>query len=105
MANEQLGESTRVDTSDGKYTYIMRKDGTSHALRYGKPWITSLTNIPGCNMTSSLAHDLDEARQEIAKLKAANSDLAARQELLRQEFAGWRFWSAKELAGREPVAR
>lgn len=69
MANEQIGERIRVDTDGRKYTFIMREDGSTHALRNGKPWLENIGSLAGGGLIFSLASDLDEARTEIARLR------------------------------------
>ncbi len=58
-----------VNVDNGKYTFAQRYDGSTYALRYGKPWIERYTDIPGVNMVHCMAHELEEARNEIAALK------------------------------------
>lgn len=59
----------KVDCGGGKYTYCQRKDGSAYALRYGKPWIESFSNIPGSNMIFWLAVELDNARAKLVALE------------------------------------
>lgn len=62
---------TRIDTCEGKYTVILRSDGTSTALRYGEAWPA----YEGCavldNLTTALARDLDDARRKLEEAHAA----------------------------------
>ncbi len=65
-----MTDRLRVTTSDGKYTYLIREDGSTAALRYGEPWIESTALITGNGMTMALAHDLDAEREKTRALTA-----------------------------------
>lgn len=58
--------TVRVD--NGKYTFIQPEgDYRPHILRYGEPWVVV---EQGGNAVLALMYALDEARSEIARLKA-----------------------------------
>lgn len=67
----------RVDVYDGKYTVILRSDGTSTALRHGEAWPAFAGQTQLDNLTTALARDLIEARDMVVKLTAMNADLRA----------------------------
>ena len=67
--NEGPDERLRVNVDGGKYTYIMRENGSTYALRNGLPWIDSFTHIPGSGMILALAGELDDTRMELARLQ------------------------------------
>lgn len=58
-----------IHVDDGKYTVVLRNDGSSTALRYGAPWpaFEGINQLD--NLTVALARDLQSAREEIAHLK------------------------------------
>lgn len=57
----------RVDVDGGKYTIVQSENGSARVLRYGVVWLESLPT--GANCWLSMAYELDELRQELAKLK------------------------------------
>jgi hypothetical protein len=57
---------TRIDVASGKYTVVLRDDGTSTALRYGEPWPAFAGQNQLGNLTTALARDLQEAREKLA---------------------------------------
>lgn len=56
-----------VVVDGGKYTVVIPANGGLHALRYGEPW----RDLTGDNLVFNLAWELNEARAEIAALKAS----------------------------------
>ncbi len=56
----------RIKTSDGKYEVVQPHEGGAYANRYDNERWRDLT---GDNLILALAYDLEEAREEIAKMK------------------------------------
>lgn len=65
MSNTMEPERIRISSEDGKYTYVMRGDGSTYALRYGEPWIDSCTCIDGHGMWLSFICELEDARKKM----------------------------------------
>ncbi len=61
----------RIDVADGKYTVVLRDDGTSTALRYGEAWPAFAGVNQLDNLTCDLARDLQTARSALAEAHAA----------------------------------
>lgn len=60
-----------VTTEDGKYRFFMRHDGSLGAERHNQPWIDSRDlQVPGINMFSALAMELETARAKLAVYEA-----------------------------------
>lgn len=64
----------RVEVDGGKYTVILRNDGTTGALRYGQPWPAYRGEHDLNNLECALARDLINER---AKTVALEEQLAA----------------------------
>ena len=54
----------KVTVSEGKYTFVQRKDGSCYALRHGEPWREDIYD----GMTLAMAYRIEELE---AKLKEA----------------------------------
>lgn len=67
----------RLDVDEGKYTLVVPFDGRAFALRYGQPWL-SADEMLGSNMILSMAYELEELRDKIARLQAEVERLRAR---------------------------
>lgn len=52
----------RITVGDGKYTVILRSNGTSTALRYGEPWPAYKDVLSLDNLTVALARELIELK-------------------------------------------
>lgn len=52
----------RINTCEGKYTAVLRADGSSTALRYGQEWPAYAGVHQLDNLTVALARDLQAAR-------------------------------------------
>lgn len=65
--------AVKVTTNDGEYTVLIpEKPGEAlRALRYGKPW----RDCCGDNLILSLASELDDMREEIARLTREKDEL------------------------------
>ena len=61
----------RIDTCEGKYTVVLRADGTSTALRYREAWPAFDGVHQLDNLTVALARDLQAARVQLAEARAA----------------------------------
>ena len=53
----------KVTVSDGKYTFIQRKDGSCAALRYGEPWRDDIFD----GLMLGMAHRIEELEAKLAK--------------------------------------
>jgi hypothetical protein len=53
----------KVTVSDGKYTFIQRKDGSCAALRYGEPWRDDIFD----GLMLGMAHRIDELEAKLAE--------------------------------------
>ena len=62
-----MDEDIRLDLCDGKYTYVLTKDGRQFALRYGEPW----QDLVGDKFVLALATELHELREKL-KLHETN---------------------------------
>ena len=60
-----------IPCANGKYTVVLRDDGTSTALRYGEPWPAYEGQTTISNLAFALACDLRDAREEIKRLGGA----------------------------------
>ena len=58
----------RLDIDDGKYTFIQKKDGSSCVLRYGEPWLDTLS--AGANCWLAMAYEIEELRERVEELEA-----------------------------------
>lgn len=58
-----------VDVAEGKYTVILRSNGSSDALRYGEPW-PAYAHGSINNLEAALARDLIAARAELTRRDA-----------------------------------
>lgn len=63
---QPMSKPTHISVADGKYTVVI-DGGKLSALRNGETW----RDLTGDKFVYCLAYELDEARQEIARLKAA----------------------------------
>lgn len=59
----------KIDLHDGKYTIIneLENGGGLRALRYGEEW----RNLEGDNLVLSLFQELEEAKEEVERLREA----------------------------------
>lgn len=62
---------THVAVDGGKYTVVIVGDGGLHALRYGQPW----RDLCGDNLVFNLAWELNEARSDLAALRASHAEM------------------------------
>lgn len=60
-----MADRLRIKVDGGKYEVVQPETGGAHALRYGEAW----RDLTGDNLILALAYELEEAREEIAKLK------------------------------------
>ena len=51
----------KVTVSDGKYTFIQRKDGSCAALRYGEPWRDDIFD----GLMLGMAHRIEELEDQL----------------------------------------
>jgi hypothetical protein len=59
----------KVTVSDGKYTFIQRKDGSCAALRYGEPWRDDIFD----GLMLGMAHRIEELEAKLTSLVPALS--------------------------------
>lgn len=57
----------RVDACEGKYTVILRRDGSAQALRYGE-WWPAYGDTLDDNLVLALARDLIDARNALVEI-------------------------------------
>ena len=57
-----------VEIENGKYTLRVGNDGSLSCLRNGSPWICESRVLEGGKMLIAMAHDLNDARAEVARL-------------------------------------
>jgi len=76
-----VSDILNVSVFDGKYTYVMRADGTTTALRYGEHW-PAFDNSPPDNLHFALASEVDNLRSTQDELLAG---LRAAEKALREE--------------------
>ena len=55
----------RIDVCEGKYTVVLRSDGTSTALRYGVAEWPAYIGQQLDNLTTALARDLIDAHERL----------------------------------------
>jgi hypothetical protein len=69
-----------VTVADGKYTYVMRADGSTTALRYGEAWPAFENQSPD-NLHFALASEVQELRDEQRQVLTAIIERADNGEL------------------------
>lgn len=62
-------EILNVSTSDGRYTVVLRRDGTSHVLRYGEPWTPFPEGGSVGNVVIALGLEIETLRDDLANLR------------------------------------
>lgn len=66
-----MSDLINITVSGGKYTFIMREDGSTTALRWGGEW-PAFKNASPDNLHLALAQEIVALREEIAKHKASD---------------------------------
>ena len=62
--------SFTVSVNEGKYTVVFHENGKLEALRYDEPW----RDLVGDNLVYWLAVELQNAREELAKIREQDID-------------------------------
>lgn len=75
-----MSDIMNVTVAGGKYTFIMRADYSTTALRYGEPW-PAYDVTPPDNLHSALAAEVEDLRDELLRardeLSSAQRTIAA----------------------------
>lgn len=66
-----MSDRINITISGGKYTFIMRADGSTTALRWGEEW-PAFKNASPDNLHLALAQEVVALREELAKHKASD---------------------------------
>ena len=92
--NTQAPDMLRVDLEDGKYTIIQDAKDKTSVLRYGEPWMDTLSTVPGGKMMLGMAYHIErlQAREKLLVSIAAAAQrwvegqlLGNEQEIIRRE--------------------